>query len=410
MTMSFIVYGSVAAVSLVLLYVIVSLFKTPPAEDQSFVRESEIVPLLDDELKKDLQEKEVLIDDLMVKTELKASELGKIREERDRLRTACATLQSEADANKESIAKKISDANIPLQREIESLKDDRVPLLNQKREAEGRVTAAEEQIISLKAEIMGSQGTLESVKRTLEEERVAYGSLASVVKEKDAVVEDLARKVVSATKDLSRFHSNRATLSEELESTKSELIATKTSIPKRVSQARVVLQRVINTLKEEREELLHQNDEFNKQLASANIDIAKVSKDMENTRRNLEAMKRKAEHSVSRNEIEAIKEANIILEGKAQSLRRELAGVYDSIPAKVRNARAALQEELDASKMENADLQGQTMELEKQLQFFKEESQLLQDSLRNSEDKRTELQRLSSDAERAGDITARELE
>ena len=78
MTMTIIVYGSVAAVSLVLLYVIVSLFRTPPAEDQSFIKESEIVTQLDEELKIDLHEKEALIEDLKVNTELKAGEFEKI--------------------------------------------------------------------------------------------------------------------------------------------------------------------------------------------------------------------------------------------------------------------------------------------------------------------------------------------
>ena len=71
MSLTFIIYGSVALSGLAILYVIVNLFRLPPAQPSSqselFTEESHIVPLLDEELKKDLQEKEVLIDDLRVK-------------------------------------------------------------------------------------------------------------------------------------------------------------------------------------------------------------------------------------------------------------------------------------------------------------------------------------------------------
>ncbi|MEE8359794.1 MAG: hypothetical protein V3S04_02575, partial [Candidatus Omnitrophota bacterium] len=160
----------------------------------------------------------------------------------------------------------------------------------------------------------------------------------------------------------------------------------------------------------EREDLLHQNEDFNKQLACANNDIARMSNKLEDTRRNLEETKRNVMRSLSGKEIDAIKEENVMLVDMVQSIRRELAGVYDSMSDKVKSARAALQEELDAVKMENADLHSQNIELEKQAQFFKEESQLIQDSLKDSLEKKTEFQRLMSDAESADDITAKELE
>jgi chromosome segregation ATPase len=414
MSLTFIIYGSVALSGLAILYVIVNLFRLPPEQpspqSELATEDSHIVPLLDEELKKDLQEKEVLIDDLRVKAERSSSEFSKVREERDSLKVTLTSLRSELDANKDAIAKRVSDATIPLKREIEMLKEERVATQNERREAEQRSTAAEEQAIALKAEIEGMQKSLESTRRTLDQERISYASLSSAIKEKDAVVEDFARKVVAATKDLSKLHSEKASLSEQAETAKREFIATKSSIPKRVSQARVVLQRVINTLKVEREELLHQNDEFNKQLASTNIDIARISKELEDTRRALEAAKRKAEHTVSRKDIAPLKEENVILEGKIQTVRKELAAVYDSIPAKVKNARAALQEELDALKIENADLHSQNAEFDKQVEFFKEESQLLQDSLRDSEQKRSELQGLLADAESSNDFTAKEVE
>ena len=61
-------------------------------------------------------------------------------------------------------------------------------------------------------------------------------------------------------------------------------------------------------------------------------------------------------------------------------------------------------------KMENADLHGQNIELEKQLQFFKEEAQLLQDSLKDSEEKRAELKRTADGVEDPQDMHARRME
>ncbi|MFH1752849.1 MAG: hypothetical protein ABH875_01580 [Candidatus Omnitrophota bacterium] len=427
MSLSFVVYGSVAAAAVVLLYVVINLFKIPPSRPTTltgFSDESEIVPLLDAELKKDLQEKELLIETLKVRSERGESELIREREEKDTLKAERDGLQDELDALKRDLDVRTNQAKAPLQESLEALKEEAVVLKKQRREAEQfktilenkkweaeqRLSASEDELSLSRADLENVKATLKATEKALEEERSTYNNFSSAVKEKDALIEDLAQKVSAATKDLSRLHDEKISLSEELEGANRELVAVKGSIPKRISQGRVVLQRAINTFKHEREELFQQNEEYNKQLAAANMDIARLTKDYEKARQLLDLTKKRTAQGMSEKDIATLKNEKSILEKRLQALQKDLASVTVSIPQKIKNSRADLQDELETIKVENAGLQDQVSELEGQLEFFKQESQLLRDSLRLSENMKAKLQGLVSSAEHLDDIAAKELE
>ncbi|MDB4349510.1 hypothetical protein OAA99_00990 [Omnitrophica bacterium] len=240
------------------------------------------------------------------------------------------SVSSERDSLLASFSEKIKEARTPLLNEIEMQKKEQSRLMDQKREAEKRSAEYERQVVSVMAELEGTkdaleanrkqlglervsfeklasvskdkdntiddlskkimagktelknkEGELETNKMRLEEERASLGRLISACKDKDVIIEGLSKKVASVTKDLSRLHEEKAFLQHAIDFSRKELYDVKTSIPKEVSQAKGILQKIINTLNTDREDLLKEASEIDRQLVAESkgvVDHAKESK------------------------------------------------------------------------------------------------------------------------------------
>jgi chromosome segregation ATPase len=386
MDSAILIWGGLGVCTLLLVYVVASFFRISESRVETRVMDIPVKPEADDEqleeLKEDIHDRDAEINSLKAQLERVSAEASKDKEEKISLRDAAVSLRNELDVAKISSAQKVSEAEIPLRNEIKSLKEEMLSILNQKREIEQRARSAEDEISTHKAELDGAYGTLESTKRILDEERESFANLSASFKNKDAVIEDLAKKIVASTRELSKSHDEKSKLRESLESARREHIASRSSIPQKVNQAKAILQRVVNTLKGEREEILEQKAEVDRQLAAASKEIIRLTRELEDACRAVDAARRDHQSKVSGESLSKMQAERDSLNERIESLKEELAATYESIPVKVKQSRAALQEELDALRIDHADLLEQKTEQDRQLAFYREENKLLENQLK----------------------------
>ncbi len=423
------VWGGLGVCMLLLLYVIVNIFKMPDEtlEAGDYAVAQTAARPRDVETRDEILTRDSLIADLKEQLKHTGSELERSRNERKTLNDTIARLRGEIEASRGTVAEKIESVQDPLREEIQSLneeifalKEDQAALLSQKQQSEERGASYEEQASALKAELDGLSGKLESTKKMLFDEQASSARLAAAVKEKEIAMEDLATKIIGFTRELSEARDEGVRLREELESVKKDKISLESSLPQKINQAKAVQQRAVNTLKRERDQLIEQKAEIDRQLAVSSRKIVTLTRELDHSRHALETTRVSADSIASEKEltnlraendglkeryekeltqlraegsslkadleaeVSGLKEENKTLREKIESLGEELSAAYESIPAKVRQSRAALQEELDAMRADHAELLEQKTEADKRLAYFKEEKDILENQLKAS--------------------------
>jgi len=406
-TLPIMVWGGVGVSVFAVLYVVVNMFKLPQEDKKSFssffgeslLEESpslvssptatypqEKTGFGDLEIEKSLEAKEETIRELRSKIQDGQNELSRAEEENSYFRSSLGSVSQELDMLKVSLSEKIKEAEIPLIGEIKSLKEDQVRLESQRRDGDRYKALADEQIAQLRVDMEEANTNLSAARRLLEEERASFASLSSAFREKDSIIEDLAKRLSTSTRDVSKMHDEKVVLQQEVELTRKDLVESKSSVPRKVNEAKSVLQRVILELKNEREELLQKKAEVDRQLASSSKEVLHLNKELESMRRTLDMLRRSDDKKPLEQEAIARLESEKASSQKELDLiRNELSEVKDLIPQKVRHARAELQEELNALRIRHAKVLGLKSDLEKQVEYFNKASIILKESAKGPE-------------------------
>ncbi len=450
-----------------------------------------------------LREKESSISDNARIADEAREELSRSIDENVRLEEMLASFKNELAVAKDSIPIKIEEAKAPLTEKIDKFEKETLKLESERTDLQKDCAALRDDLALAKDEAVAAKREFELVdeKRLVREvlikelsrnadtvtsdlksardENAGFVHEITLLKKEveafeengkinDSIVEELTYKRGLALKEHALTKEECMLLKTRIGSLEAELSATRDSIPDKVSQAKAVLQKVIDILKEERTELLTQKLERNQALLlyrreseALRADLTKAEKRIRDkdvefdslnerfsfvtedllaakdfAKKETGLLKRELQSALSERkplkedldekdstiehltnkvatlaeELTNTKRERDLLEERTDSIKEDLGSVTESIPVKIKHARKDLQEELDTVNVDHLELATQKAELEKQVRKYEHENVLLRQTLKDIQGEKSRLKRLLGDTVDNAEIESEKTE
>jgi len=317
-------------------------------------------------------------------------------DEKSRLEEMVASFKNELSGANDSIPIKIEEAKIPLKEEIDKLKEDVLKSENegsdlQKENAilRDNLALAKDETVVLKREFelidekhLVREALIKELSqnidmatndlRVVRDENTDFVQEITLLKKeleafeengkiKDSIVDELTHKRELALKEHALTKEECVSLKGRISSLEATLAVTRDSIPDKVHQAKAVLQKVIDMLKEERTELLTQKLERDQALASYRRENEALRADLD-----------KVEKRIRDNEIEF------------DNLNERFSVVAEDLVA-AKDSAAPLREELKISYDVKTSLERQVRKLDKIISSTESEIGFLKRELQNTQ-------------------------
>lgn len=221
------------------------------------------------ELADEIKEKESFTHGLIRNMNYGKDKLENVSEENDVLKKKVETLEANIGQEKAFVSGKVDAAVSKVTKELKLAGDENVCFAGRIEELEAEIKSAIIESNSTKQSLGSVESNLTAAKHAIDEEKAFSGDLMESIRKKDELVDDVTKRMEGLTSELLKSVEDKASLKDKIFDFEREVITERGLVSAKVDKAKMVLQKVVDTLKDERGGMLERKTALERDLEIA---------------------------------------------------------------------------------------------------------------------------------------------